>query len=181
MEEFFSIKNIKNIFNSLYHPQNNGVVEVSYKKIRKNVLIYYANNPDNFNLKNALLDAVEIYNNIHTNTKCMPVYLLNNCEEEIYKAAIKNMNNSYKIKEEDYLELKEGEYVLIKKNAILKRLVKSKINIRDNKILATVTNNYRSGFDNIKIEENSNKISIGDELQVDYKLIDLISEKEFKF
>ena len=63
--------------------------------------------------------------------------MLNNTGELFYETENKNINNSYKIKEEDSLELKEGEDIIIKKNVYLKgkRLVKRKYNIRDNKIV----------------------------------------------
>ena len=62
-----------------------------------------------------------------------------------------------------------------------KRIVKTKLNMRDNKILCTIVNNYSSGFYLIKIEENyGNKFELGEELLVNYKLIELITEKEWK-
>ncbi len=73
IDEFYFSNNIKHIYFSPYHPSANGVVEVSYKEIRKNILISYHNT------------------NFHSVTKYKPIDLINNDDEEIYKEAIKNI------------------------------------------------------------------------------------------
>ena len=59
----FCIKNnIKKIFSAPCHPETNGVIIISYKEIRKNVIINYNHNPYNFDINNALLDAIKNHN-----------------------------------------------------------------------------------------------------------------------
>jgi transposase InsO family protein len=50
------------IFSAPRHPETSGVIEVSHKEIRKNVIINYNHNPDNFDVNNAVLDAIENHN-----------------------------------------------------------------------------------------------------------------------
>ena len=89
----FCIKNnIKQIFIAPRHPETNGVIEVSHKEIRKNVIINYSHNPYNFDLNNAVLDAIENHNqNIHTLTHYRPIDLLKNTDEDIYNEVITNI------------------------------------------------------------------------------------------
>ena len=89
----FCIKNnIKQIFSAPLHPETNGVIEVSHKEIRKNVIINYSHNPYNFDLNNAVLDAIENHNqNIHTLTHYRPIDLLKNTDEDIYNEVIANI------------------------------------------------------------------------------------------
>jgi len=54
IKEFYEKNKIKQIFSSPYYPSTNGVVEISHKKIKKNIIIYYSENPVNFNLKKML-------------------------------------------------------------------------------------------------------------------------------
>ena len=54
IKEFYEKNKNKQIFSSPYYPSTNGVVEISHKKIRKNIIIYYSENPVNFNLKKML-------------------------------------------------------------------------------------------------------------------------------
>ena len=79
------------------------------------------------------------------------------------------------------LKIKRLSYIFIKKNCIKsgKRIISKKLNIRDNKILATVTNIYVSGLYNIKVEENIGKFEEGEELIANYKDILKITEEEF--
>ena len=92
IEEFCNNNNIKHIYSSPYHPSTNGVVEVCHKEVRKQVIIYYAQNPDNFNLKNVILNAVQNHNNnIHTVTQYRPVELFNNTDEDVYNKVIDNI------------------------------------------------------------------------------------------
>lgn len=111
--QFCEEKNIKHIFSTPYHPEKNGVIEVSHKEIRKNVMISYANNPFNFNLKISLLNAIDIHNsNIHTTTKFRPNDLIHNTDENIYNIVINNIKNGYKIKDTNAIELKKGDHVV---------------------------------------------------------------------
>ena len=67
------------------------MVEVAHKEIRKNVIIHYSKNPEHFNLKNTVLDAVENHNNtIHTITNYRPKDIINNTNEEVYHTVLEN-------------------------------------------------------------------------------------------
>ena len=69
IDYFSNVQNIKHILSSPQHPQTSGIVEVDHKEIRKNFIISNLENPDNFNLKLVLSNAVESHNsNIHTVT-----------------------------------------------------------------------------------------------------------------
>ena len=131
------------VFISPNHPQSNGVVEVAHKDIRHNVMIYYSENHLNFDLKNAILEAVDIHNNkIHTVTKYKPIELIHNTNEEISKIVIENKKFTNLKENDNYNVLDIRSHILIKKNCIKsgKQLLTRKLNIRDNKILGTITN-----------------------------------------
>lgn len=116
IDNFCCVHNIKHILSIPYHPQTNGVVEVAHKEIRKIVIISYSENPDNFNLKLAILNSVEFHNsNIHTVTGYRPKDLIKNTDEDIYNKVIDNIQNKYKDIMEDN-ELKEDTHILINKN-----------------------------------------------------------------
>lgn len=52
--------------------------------------------------------------NIHTITKYWPNELINNKNEKFYKnVMIENIQNSQKFNEKDYIELSEGNHILI--------------------------------------------------------------------
>lgn len=42
IKKFYAENNIKQMFSSPYHPQNNGVVKVAHKEIRKQVIISHS-------------------------------------------------------------------------------------------------------------------------------------------
>jgi len=60
IKNFCENNNIKQIFSSLRHPETNGVIEVSHQEIRKNVILEFSRYPDNFDLNNTILDAINI-------------------------------------------------------------------------------------------------------------------------
>ena len=149
MEDFCEKNNINHIFSSPYHPQTNGVVEVSHKEIRKNLVLFYSKYSDNFNIKNALLEIVDNHNNkIHTTTLFKPNELINNQDEKIYIQVMENINKKLNYNKDNYDDLKEGAHVMIKKNCKKsgKRLIYRKFNLRNDNIIATVLNNYSGGI-----------------------------------
>ena len=128
------------------------------------------------------MDIVQIHNNnIHTVTKYKPLDLINNSDTEIYKNVINNINNKYKIINDSENDLKIGDHVFIKKICIKsgKRIESKKLNIRDNKVLASVTNVYSSGIYSIKLEENIGKFEEGKELIANAKDSLKLSEEEY--
>ena len=85
MEEFCIEHNIKYIFSSPHHPQTNGIIDVTHKEIRKNVILYYSKNSEHFNLKNIIINAVDSHNrNIHTITKYRPIELINTVKSILF-------------------------------------------------------------------------------------------------
>lgn len=139
MEEFCIEHNIKLIFSSPHHWQSIGIIEVTHKEIRKNVILYYSKNTEHFNLKNVIINAADNHNrNIHTITKYRSIELINNTSEEVYNKVIENIKNSQIYKAKNYVELSEGNRILIEKNCVIsnKRLITRKFNIRDIKIVA---------------------------------------------
>ena len=148
LNEFCLSKNIQHIFSSPNHPKSNEVVEVSHKEIRKNVMIYYGEYPSNIDLNNAILNVIDIHNNnIHTVTNYKPCELINNSKEEVFNIVLDNIKKFNNNKKENYVELKEGSHVLIKKDCVKsgKRLLNRKYKIRDKNIIGTITNNYGYG------------------------------------
>ena len=182
-EEFCLNKNIKHIFNSPYHPQTNGVVEISHKEIRHNVMLYYSQNPDNFDLNNAILNAIDIHNNkIHTITKYKPIELINTSNEELINQVITNIEQiDYKKHLDNNKELKEGDHILIKKNVTKtgNRLISKRINLRNNKIIGTITNSYGNGLYSIKVDEEYTYFEKGEEIFAKENQILSITEKEW--
>lgn len=78
-KEFRENNNINHIFSSPYYPQTNGVIEVCHKEKPKNLVIFYSQNIENFNIKNDILDINDIHNNnIYTTTLFKPNDLINN-------------------------------------------------------------------------------------------------------
>ena len=156
-EEFCLQKNIKHIFSSPHNPQANGIIEVSHKEIRKFVMINYSENPDNFNLQNVILEAIDVHNNkIHTVTKKKPIDLINTKDEKLIMEVLETIKEFNKnIKNNGADEVEVGTHVLIKKNCAKsgKRLIIRKLNIRDINIIATITNTYGNGLYSIIIDE----------------------------
>lgn len=95
-KKFCEDNKIQHIFSSPYQPQTKGVIEVAHKEIQKMFMIDYSENPYHFNIKLSLLNAIEVHNsNIHTVTGYRPWELINNEEEENYRAVIDNIKKSY--------------------------------------------------------------------------------------
>ena len=88
IENFCNKYNIKHIKSRPRHPQTNGVVEVVHKEIRKYVILKYSEFSNDFNLKDTLLEAVNIHNhNTHTTTGYKPIALINNNDDDIQKGS----------------------------------------------------------------------------------------------
>lgn len=89
--------NIKHIKCQQHHPQNNGVVEVVHKEIRKYVILKYVEDSKDFDLNNVLLEVINAYNhNIHTSTGFKPFDIINNTNEEIKNKFLLKFEHSLK-------------------------------------------------------------------------------------
>ena len=158
------------------------MVEKVHKEIRKNVIIYYSKNREHFNLKNALLDAVESHNNtIHTINNYRPKDIINNTNEEVYHTVLENIKNSQKFDIDKYNKIDKGIHILIKKNCTLKnnRLTTIKLNIRNITIAGIITDNQGHGLNSIKIDQNYGNFSKNDEIIAETNQLEIISEKEW--
>ena len=182
-EEFCLQKNIKHIFSSPHNPQANGIIEVSHKEIRKFVMINYSENPDNFNLQNVILEAIDVHNNkIHTVTKKKPIDLINTKDEKLIMEVLETIKEFNKnIKNNGADEVEVGTHVLIKKNCAKsgKRLIIRKLNIRDINIIATITNIYGNGLYSIIIDEEYANFDLGEEIIANSKQILKISDEDW--
>ena len=88
--------NIKHIFSSPYKPSANGVVEVTQKEIRKQIILDFIENEDDFDLNGSLLDAINIHNNnIHISMGYKPIELFNNTNEEVFDEVNKNIETAF--------------------------------------------------------------------------------------
>ena len=75
VKNFLITNNIKQIFSSPRHPQSNGVVEVVYKEVRKNILFNINKIKEEISFRNTILDCVNIHNNnYHSVTGYKPVF-----------------------------------------------------------------------------------------------------------
>ena len=73
LNNYCAEKNIKIIHSSPYHPQTNGVIEVTHKEIQKYICNEYFKNQNNFDIEKALFDIIKIHNNKkHSTTKRIP-------------------------------------------------------------------------------------------------------------
>ena len=92
--------------------------------------------------------------------------------KNIEKNFPKNLNSSE--------NLKVGDKVLIKKNCLKKgkRLITQKYNLRDEKIIATLSNLYTNTLFSIKIDETINTFEEGEELIVNINQILYITDQE---
>lgn len=62
------------------------------EKIRRKLMIDFSNSTKSFNLKNNLLEVINIHNhNIHSSTGYRPIDIINNIDEEIYLQVIDNI------------------------------------------------------------------------------------------
>ena len=80
---------------------------------------YYSENSNNFNLQNALLEAIETHNNkLHSCTGSKPIDLINLKDAELINSIVEKIKNNDNKKNLEYEELEEGAHVLIKKECI---------------------------------------------------------------
>lgn len=63
LKNYCAEKNIKIIHSSPYHPQTNGVVEVTHKEIQKYICNEFFIKKENFDIEKALFDIIKIHNN----------------------------------------------------------------------------------------------------------------------
>lgn len=158
---------------------------MAHKEIRKQVILEYAKEDKNFNLKNCLFEAVNIHNhNIHTTTKYRPIEIINNSDENIMKIVIENIKNRLKIDSKKYDDIKEGSHILIipQVHRSGKRIVKKKFKIKSriNQILATVKYTYGNGLLVVNIDIGDYEFEKDEVLLVDYNLCSLISEEQWE-
>ena len=114
IENFCSENNIKHIKSSPKHPQANGVVVIAHKEIRKLIIQEYANSNKSFDLKNSLLEAVNIHNhNIHSITGYRPVDIISNIDDDIYKSVIENTKKNLNYEKKEYVFIDIGNHLLI--------------------------------------------------------------------
>lgn len=127
IEDFCSENNIRHIKNSPRHPQTNGVVEIAHKEIRKIDIQKYSNSEKNFNLKNSLLEAVNIH--IHSITGYRPIDIINNMDDEIYNSVFENTKKILIMKKKDYDNIAAGNHLLIKSQVhkVGKKIIKKKM------------------------------------------------------
>ena len=79
----------------------------------------YYNENNNFNLQNALLEAIETYNNkLQSCTESKRIDLINLKDAELINSIIKKIKNNDNKKNLEYQELEEYTHVLIKKECI---------------------------------------------------------------
>ena len=184
IDEFCNSNNIKHIKSRPHHPQTNGVVEVVQKEIRRYVLLKYAESSKDFNLKDTLLEAVNIHNhNVHSTTGQKPIDIINNKDEELKNKVLENIKKSLKYDQNKYDNIVSGNHLLIKQNVHKsgKRLIASKFNKKEKifKLPATVLENYGGGLLAISIDASNYEFDKGEDFIIDYKLCSLISDEQW--
>ena len=147
-------------------------------------MIDYSNSTEPFDLKNSLLEAVNIHNhNIHSSTGYRPVDIINNTDEEIYLQVMNNIKNKLNYENKVHDDINIGAHLLIKPqvhkigNRILAK--KLKVKSRINKIPATVVNNYGGGLLVVSIDISDYEFEKNEQLFVNYNLCNLISEEQW--
>ena len=93
---YLNKNNIKLINGCPYNPRSQGAVERIHNTIRNIMLGIFLDDINNFNLENALLKAVNIYNNnIHRITKFSPNEIFYSNNQELFKCVYNNILNNY--------------------------------------------------------------------------------------
>ena len=105
---------------------------------------FYSENSANFNLQNALLEAIEVHNNkLRTVNQFNSIDLIYTKDEDLIRAVLDNKKECIKVG---------------------KRLVTKKNKIRAIKLIGTVTANYGNGLYFIHIDEDYNNFDYGEEI-----------------
>ena len=123
----FLHNNIEVIFSSPFHPQTNGVVEVVHKQMQQIIFNKFSLNQNDFDLREAILDANYYHNNeIHSTTGYRP-FDLKDCNdqkiiEEIKERCKKIFETKINIINNQILEI--GDKLLLREH----------FNIKDNKL-----------------------------------------------
>ena len=90
------------------------MVEVVHKEINRYVLMKYSEYNNDFDLKDVILEVINIHNHkIHSSTGLKPCNIINNINEDIQKKVLENIEKSLKINSNNYDDIKEGDKVLI--------------------------------------------------------------------
>ena len=166
------------------HPQSNGVVEVVHKEIRRYVLLKFSDFNNNFDLKDVILEAINIHNhNIHTSTGFKPCDIINNTNEKKKKKVLDNINKSLKKFSNINDNIKEGDKVLINQfvHHSGKKLVISKFKPKSKlfKLPGTILSNYGGGLLAISIDVDNYEFNIGEEYLIESKLCTIIDKEKY--
>jgi len=98
---FVLIKTLSIYIHSPFTPNQNGIIEVSHKEIRKH--------SNNFNLQKYLHEVIDTSNNkLHTLTECMPIDLINIKDEDLINSVISKIKKNDNKKLGEYQELEEA-------------------------------------------------------------------------
>ena len=136
--------NVRLVHSSPYHPQTNGVVEVTHKEIQKYIYAEFIKNKNNFILGDALFNIIKIHNNkIHSTTKRIP-------------KDIKDLEDQEEIEEIK----KEIISTLMKKNKHMDIVDLKKYYVFDDKFIIIVKGRLERKKQNLKKAKKSNKVPI---------------------
>ena len=138
---------------------------------------------NDFDLKNVILEAINIHNNkIHSSTGFRPCDIINNTNEDIQKKVLENIEKSLKINNNNYDDIKEGDKLLINQyvHHIGKKLVVGKFKQKDKifKLPGTILSNYGGGLLKISIDVDNYEFNKGEEYLIESKLCTLIDKEK---
>ena len=181
-KEFCIKNNIIQIFSSPRHPQTNGVIEICHKETRKYILEKIANEQNETDLLNVLIDANHIHNyNTHSVTKYRPVDLINNTNEEVFKELIANITKKYNKKNLEYTIIKKGTKLRLKPGCYKSgRSIKFRKN--KNKIIsipATVIKDFDCGLLYVNIDASYYEFKENEEYYVDSSLVVVLNNNQW--
>ena len=128
IENYLKEKNIEFFHGMPYNPHSQGVVERFHKTIKDSLYCIYADNPEDFDIKDSLDIVIKKYNNhIHSSTKYTPNQIFYSEDEKLLKEVLENIKNSFKSRGSLEQNFKEKEKcLLIKKFKIKKNIKKIK-------------------------------------------------------
>ena len=101
---------------------------------------------------------------------------------KVFLKVMDNIKKKLDYKNKNYMELNEGDHIMIKKNCKIsgKRLITQRINLRNENIIGTILNNFSGGIYSIRVDESFNNYEEGLELIVNDKQIVYLSDKDWK-
>ena len=181
-------KKIKIIHSSPYHPQTNGVVEVTHKEIQKYIINEYFKNSENFDIEKALFDITKIHNNKkHNTTKRIPKEIkdLEDPEEikiiqnEIIKTLSKK-GKDYDIINYNKFYVFDDRFIKIRKNEIINMPKKKYKNKKGNKIPISIIGNISPNKLFIEIKNNLGIFKLGEVYEINIELLEEVTENLYK-